>query len=58
MFLKNLFKPGMGHIPVIPTPRRQRQTDHWFQVSLGYIVRQLSQTKESKTNKKNKTIQH
>jgi hypothetical protein len=26
-------------MPIVPAPRRQRQEDHKFEVSLGYIVR-------------------
>jgi hypothetical protein len=33
------YKPGRWYIPVIPALGRQRQDDHKFEDSLGYIER-------------------
>jgi hypothetical protein len=41
-------------MPVIPKLRRQRQENHKFKVSLGYIVRPCVQTINKQINK-NKT---
>jgi hypothetical protein len=43
------------YIPVIPAPRRLRQEDCKFKVSLGYIVRpSLKKKKREEENKRKK----